>query len=370
MVDQRVSNLADILVNYSVEVERGHTVHIGCWPFNPAAIPYLQEVTRSVLDAGGHPLLDLEPEFLGYLLLLGADDDQLGFVDPRAEWMFKNLDRSIVLTCEENTRRLTNTDPQRQAILAGAYKELQEEFYERAAEGSVRWVYTLVPTEGYAQNAEMSLQEFQSYYFRSTYADQDDPITYLQAMGKEQERLAKWFDGKSDVTIRGPNVDLRLSIKGRPFINCSGQENLPDGEIFTGPVEDSAEGWIRFSYPAVEKGREVTGVELKFDKGKVVEASADKNEQFLLAALEVDEGARYIGEFAFGLNYEITQSVKNILFDEKIGGSIHLALGFGYPESGSKNSSAIHWDLITDMKEGGEVVIDDELVYQNGRFLI
>ena len=370
MTDIRISNLAEILVNYSVEVDQGQMVHIGCWPFNTSALPYLQEVTRAVLKAGGYPLLDLEPEFFSNVLFDEGDDAQISFVDPRLLWGARELDRSIVFTCEENTRRLTGVDPERQTRWVAANREVQDIFYRRAAEGSLRWVLTLVPTSGYAQDAEMSLEEFEDYFFKATFADIDNPIDKLTSMREEQDRIISWLAGKKELRVQGPNVDLTLSIDGRPFINCYGDENLPDGEIFTAPVEDSAEGWIRFTYPAVSSGREVTGVELQFEAGKAVKATAEKNEEFLLASLDMDEGARFIGEFAFGMNKAIDRHIKNILFDEKIGGTIHLALGFGYPESGSKNKSALHWDMICDMKDGGQVLADDEMFYKDGEFLI
>ncbi len=370
MADIRISNLADILVNYSVEVEPGHLVGIDCWPFNSSALPYLQEVTRAVLKAGAHPLFDLEPEFFSNILFDEGDDSQISFVDPRMIWGAQELDRSITFTCEENTHRLSGVDPERQARRSAAYREFQDIFYGRAAEGSMRWVYTLVPTSAYAQDAEMSLEEFENFFFKATFADIDNPIDKLTSIREEQDRIISWLAGKKELIVQGPNVDLTLSIKGRPFINCYGDANLPDGEIFTAPVEDSAVGWIRFTYPAVSSGREVAGVELQFEAGKAVKATAEKNEEFLLASLNMDRGARFIGEFAFGMNKAIDRHIKNILFDEKIGGTIHLALGFGYPESGSKNKSALHWDMICDMKGGGQVLADGEMFYKDGEFLI
>ena len=195
------------------------------------------------------------------------------------------------------------------------------------------------------------------------------PIEYWQSVKEEQSRIVIALNGHEQVEVRGPNCDLRLSIKDRKFLNACGENNMPDGEVFTGPVEDSVEGHVRFSYPSVLLGNEVEGVELVFKEGKVVEAHAEKNQQFLDTMLETDEGARYLGEFAVGLNYGVDRITKNILFDEKIGGSIHMALGAGYPETGSVNKSAIHWDMITDMRDGGEILVDGELFYKDGRFV-
>jgi aminopeptidase len=171
------------------------------------------------------------------------------------------------------------------------------------------------------------------------------------------------------VVLRGPNVDLSLSINGRKFLNAAGKSNMPDGEVFTGPVEDTLNGFVRFSYPAIYSGVLVEGVELTFSNGKVTQARAEKNQAFLMEMLESDTGARYVGEFAIGTNYEINRFSHNILFDEKLGGSFHMALGAGYPETGSHNKSIIHWDMICGMQKDAEILLDGEVVYKNGKFV-
>lgn len=177
------------------------------------------------------------------------------------------------------------------------------------------------------------------------------------------------IEGHDQVVVRGPNVDLALSIKGRTFRNASGQHNMPDGEIYTAPVEDTANGWVRFPYPAISQGRVVEGIELIFEAGKVVQARAQKNQDFLLQMLATDPGACFLGEFAIGTNFEINRFTGNILFDEKIGGTFHLAVGSGYPETGSQNKSAIHWDMICDLRTDSEIIVDGEPVYRNGQFV-
>ena len=200
--------------------------------------------------------------------------------------------------------------------------------------------------------------------------DQNDPIGYWRSISAKQDRIVNWLKGKKSVHLVGKGTDLRLSIAGREFINCDCQKNVPDGEVFTGPVEDSMEGHVSFSYPTIYQGREVSGVHLEFKQGKVVKASAEKNEDFLLQTLDTDDGSRYVGEFAIGTNEGIRQFTRQILFDEKIGGSFHMALGAGYPETGSKARSAIHWDMICDLRDGGQIWVDDILFYENGKFLI
>jgi aminopeptidase len=214
----------------------------------------------------------------------------------------------------------------------------------------------------------MSLSEFEDFVYSATFADQPDPIQLWRNLEANQQKYVDWLKGKRDVHVVGPNCDLKLSIAERTFINSSGTHNMPSGEIFTGPVEDSVNGWVRFTYPAIRHGRSVEGVTLKFENGRIVDATATKNEEFLLSQLNIDAGARYLGEFAIGTNFGITRFTGNILFDEKIGGTIHMAAGRGYPETGSKNESAIHWDFICDMRTDSQIVVDGDLLYKDGQF--
>ena len=216
----------------------------------------------------------------------------------------------------------------------------------------------------------MSLLEYEDFVYGATFADQPDPVQCWQEIHETQQKLIEWLAGKEQVVVRGPNIDLSLSIAGRTWMNSDGRRNMPSGEIFTGPVEDSVNGWVNFTYPAIRQGREVEGVRLKFEAGKVVDARAEKNEEYLISQLDSDPGARYLGEFAIGTNYKIQRFTKSILFDEKIGGTLHMAVGAGYPETGSKNRSSVHWDFICDMRQESEVWVDDELFYKNGEFQV
>jgi aminopeptidase len=243
---------------------------------------------------------------------------------------------------------------------------------QRGADRSLRWMSTLYPTISYAMEAEMGLAEYQDFFYRACHADENtpDPVAYWRNIKRQQDDVVKWIEGHDQVTVRGPNVDLTLSIKDRKFMNACGTHNMPDGEVYTGPVEDSANGWVRYSYPAIYQGRIVEGIELTFENGKVVKATADKNEAFLLEMLNIDPGAKYLGEFAIGLNFEIDRFTRSILFDEKIGGSFHMALGAGYPETGSVNKSQIHWDMICDLRQDSEIQMDGEIMYRNGEFVL
>lgn len=215
----------------------------------------------------------------------------------------------------------------------------------------------------------MSLTDFEDFVFGACLPDPADPIGWWQRLHERQEELVEWLRGKERVRVVAPDTELTLSIAGRTFINSDGAHNMPSGEVFTGPVEDTVEGHVRFTYPAIESGREVEDVQLWFEEGRVVKATAAKGEEFLLKTLDTDEGSRYLGEFAIGTNSGITRFTRSILFDEKIGGSFHVALGAGYPETGSQNRSAIDWDMICDLRQGGTIHVDDELLYRNGEFV-
>ena len=232
------------------------------------------------------------------------------------------------------------------------------------------WVGTQYPTFGDAQEADMSLSDYESFVYGAGHLDSTDPIKHWQKIERDQERLVKILNGLDELHVRSNDTDLRLRVKGRKWISCHGTKNFPDGEIFTGPIEDTVEGHVRFSFPAVYQGREVTDVRLEFKKGKVVAETAGKNIEFLTTMLGVDKGARFVGEFAIGTNYDIKNFTRNTLFDEKIGGTCHMALGASIPESLGKNKSAIHWDMVCDLRSGSEISADGKVIYRNGKFTI
>jgi aminopeptidase len=299
-----------------------------------------------------------------------ASEAQLDWLSPSRFKRFAEADASIYFLGSNNTRAMTNIDPNRMQQSQKARKPLTEMYLNRSAAGEFNWVLSQFPTEADAQEANMSLEEYADFVYSATFCHLEDPVAEWEKLSVMQAEKIKWLDGKKSVRLQGPNIDLSLSIEGRTFINCNGDKNMPDGEIFTGPVEDSVNGWVRYTYPSIVGGRAVSGIELKFLDGKVVEASAEQNEDLLHAQLNTDEGARYLGEFAIGTNFGIQQFTGNILFDEKIGGTIHTAIGQGYPESGAKNSSAVHWDMICDMRNDSEILVDDELFYKNGEFVV
>ncbi|MCK6562202.1 aminopeptidase [candidate division KSB1 bacterium] len=366
MSDSRLEKLAELLVNYSVSVRPGDRVVIqGGTP----AEPLLLAVYAEVVKAGGHPLLLPELPEANELFYRHASEAQLQHVSAVEKLIRETFEVMIQIDAAPNTRALNQIDPERMARRAQARAGLSHTLMQRTARGELRWVYTLFPTHGYAQDADMSLREFEDFYYQACMPDPHDPVGYWRRVAAEQDKIVAWLQGKQTVHVKAPETDLRLSIAGRPFINCAGTFNVPDGEVFTAPVEDSVAGHVCFSYPAIYRDKEVAGVRLWFEAGRVVRATAEKNEDLLRATLDTDAGARRVGEFAIATNAGITRFTRQILFDEKIGGSFHLALGASYPESGGVNESAIHWDMICDLRSGGEIWVDDELFYRNGKFL-
>jgi aminopeptidase len=367
MADPRVETVAKILVDYSVEVKPNQLVRISG---GPVGAPLILAVYQKILERGAHPFLQVELEEAKELMYTYAGDAQLDYIPPFMKEMFEQIDASIGIWTEVNTKQLTNADPAKQSRRAVAMRPLSDRLLERAAKKEVRWTGTVHPIQAFAQDAEMSLREFEDFVYSGCLVHEPDPIEAWRTISKEQQRLVDWLNKAREIHVVGPDTDLKLEVTGREWINCDGHENFPDGEIFTGPIEESLNGHIRYTYPACHFGREVEDVRLQFEDGKVVKATAAKNEEFLLKMLESDEGAKYVGEFAFGTNSGIQRFTKNTLFDEKIGGTIHLALGKGYPESGSKNRSAIHWDMVCDLRKGGEVRVDGTLFLKDGKILI
>ncbi len=367
MSDPRIKKLADVLVNYSTKVKPGEWVMVY---YHPLAEPLAGEVFRAVLQAGGHPTGAVDSDLLLEVLHRYGSDEQLLWVSPIEELAYRKSDVGIVLIGSNNTHYMSSIDLQKQVKRAESQGELLRVMMERTGSGDFRWVLSQYPCQAFAQDADMNLTDFEAFIHSSMFTDQEDPVVSWKKVHDEQQQIVDWLKGKKQVTVKSPNANLTLSIAGRDFINADGTYNMPSGEVYTSPIEDSANGWIEFTYPAIHLGREVTGIRFEIEKGKVVNATADKNEEFLLGILDTDEGSRVLGEFAIGTNYGIQEFTGSILYDEKIGGSFHIATGLGFPEIGGKNVSAIHWDFICDIKEDSEIRVDGELLYKDGKFVI
>jgi aminopeptidase len=366
MIDRRLERLAYILVYHSLRIKKHDLFVISG---SHLAAPLIREVYKQALEAGAHPYTNIGIDGLAELYYKHSSDAQLKYVSPIDKFEIQRINARLSIISPENTRNLTGVDPKKQALSSKAHHEIMKIFLNRAAKKTLRWCVTQYPTQASAQDAEMSLQGYEDFVFEAAHANAKDPLAYWKAVYKEQEKIKKFLETKKKLHVLAKDTDLTVNVTGRTWINCFGQENFPDGEVFTGPVESSTQGCIRYTFPLSYGGREVEDVQFWFEKGKVVKATASKAEKFLQTMLATDPGATRLGEFSFGTNYGVKQYTKNMLFDEKIGGTIHLAVGAGYPETGSKNKSSIHWDMVCDLRKHGEVYADNELIYRNGRFL-
>ncbi len=367
MRDPRVANLAKILVGYSTGVKEGET----CLIEGPvAAEPLIAAVYDEVMRAGAHPVLSVAFDGQPESYFRHASDAQLEWISPVSRWAAEEADCRVVIGADTNTRALSGIPPERQTKRQAATRGLIQQTMQRSADGEHRWVYTLFPTAAYASDAEMSLTDFEDFYFSACLADSDDPLGAWKEASEDTRRLADWTNGHTEVHIKGPGTDIRLGVEGRTFIPCFGDRNMPDGEFFTGPVESSVEGEVSFHLPAMISGREVSGVRFRFEGGKIVDASAERGEEFLIQLIDTDEGARRLGELGIGTNYKIDRGTRDVLLDEKIGGTVHMAVGASYPESGGENESAVHTDLVCDLRQGGRIEVDGELLQEDGVFQV
>lgn len=365
-MDSRTENLAKILVSHSAKITKGDRVAIEA---STAAEPLVRALYREVLIAGGHPYPLLKiPEQERELFTLG-NDGQLAHVDQLRLTAYQEFESRFRIYSSTNPQQLSDFPGEKGVLAQQSRAPILKTQLDRGSRKEFKWVTTLFPTQAYAKQAGMGLTAYQDFVYSACHADQPNPIELWQDIKTQQDAALSLFEGGDQIELQGPNIDLNLSVKDRKFINCFGGNNMPDGEIFTGPVEDSLNGWVRYSFPAIYGGVMVQGVELEFKDGKVVQARAEKQQEYLQQLLDSDPGARFAGEFAVGTNASIQQFTGNILFDEKIGGTIHIALGSGYPETGSENQSSIHWDMICDMREDSSIKVDGVQVFKNGEFI-
>lgn len=366
MTDPRVEKMASVICNWSLQLKAGDRLAILAMP---DGLPLAREVFSRALALGALPhirLLDPETE---EILYRQGSDDQLRHVPEYEKTELETIDCRLAIRCENNPYALASIPATRLALGRASRGPLLNRMLERKAKGELRTCLTRFPNTAAAQAAGMSLVEYEDFVFQACFLDRPDPVAAWQQLSNDQQHLADLLSGVKTLGFESEDTRLELSVAGRRWINSDGKANFPSGEVFTGPVEDSAEGRIKFDIPAFNSGRKVEGVELEFSKGRVISARAAAGNDLLTALLETDAGAKSLGEVAFGLNYSIQRPTGEILFDEKIGGTIHLALGAGYPETGAQNRSAIHWDLIKTMTPG-RVVADGRVIYQDGRFIV
>lgn len=369
MYDPRLDRLAQVLVRYSTGVKKGDVVRIR---MPTLAEPLALAVYKEVLRAGGHPIMRMAPGECQELLARYGSPAQLDYLYPIDLEEYKTINADIAAWAHRNTRAMSNVDPQKQAAMSKARKPLLETALSRMTKkgkAKLRWVGTQYPCNASAQDAEMSLTEYSDFVFNAGLLHLPNPVAAWKKIHTTQQRVVDFLNKAHEVRFIVPGgTDIRFGVKGRCWINCDGINNFPDGEVFTGPIESATEGEIRFNFPAVYQGREVADVFLRFKAGKVVEASASKGKDFLFQMMDQDQGGRVLGELAIGTNYAVTKFTRNTLFDEKIGGTVHMALGAAYPETGGKNKSALHWDLVCDLRRGGRIEVDGKVISVNGRF--
>ncbi|HEU4480745.1 MAG TPA: aminopeptidase, partial [Actinomycetota bacterium] len=357
----------DILIDYSTKVKEGDLVAIGG---TYLCEPLMLALYERCLQRGAHPKLKPSLPAAEPLFYRLATDDQLEYIWEPDRWFNDNIDVNISIIGDLNTRQLSKVDPARQVVAAKARKPLIDNFFRRAAAGEVRWLVTLFPTEAVAMEAQMSLAEYEDFYYQACLIDESDPVAEWRKVAERHQRMIEWMEGRNEVHITGEGTDLYLEVGGRVWLPADGGENFPDGEIFTGPQETKTRGHITFSYPAIYGGVAVEGARLEFEGGRVVDARADRNEDYLVKTLDTDPGARVLGEIGIGTNYGITDFTGEILLDEKIGGTVHLAVGASYPESGGTNESAIHWDMVCDLRRGGSITVDGDPLMEDGKLVI
>jgi aminopeptidase len=367
MTDPRVAKLAHLLVNYSLELKPGQVVRLDG---GTVAAPLVRELYREALRAGAYPRTRVEVDGIDVIAVGEASDEQLTFVSEIDRFEIDHVDAIVTIWADRNTRALSQADPQRVSKKIASRRKLTNRLWERIDEGNAKWVGTRFPTDAHAQDAEMSLAEYEDFVYGACHVRSDeDPVAHWRGVSVELNARARELNTVTELRVVGPDTDLRVNVAGREWLAADGKLNMPDGEIFTSPVETATEGEIRFSFPAIFQGRGVEDVRLRFEGGRVVRAEAGNGNDFLQSLLDMDDGARILGEVAFGLNYEIDRFTHDILFDEKIGGTMHFALGSSFKKLGGRNESGLHWDLICDLRADGEVYADGELVWKAGQFL-
>lgn len=373
MVDLRLQRLAKVLAHYSLGLRKGDRVAIRT---EPLAAPLLLELIREALRAGAHPEYFISIPGAMEIMFQEASDEQLRYIPAAQRTVVEEYEAAITIIAAENTKAMSGINPERMAVKQQAMSAMSATQLKRTnpddryAPGSLRWNGVLFPTNASAQDAQMSLADFEDFVYRAYFLDEEDPVACWQELSKQQERIVQWLKGKHTVHLRGQDTDLTFSIEGRSFINDDAHYNMPGGEFFTGPVETTANGFIRYSFPATFQGRSIEDVRLRFENGVVVEARAAQGQDFLDQMLSLDEGARRLGEFAFGNNKNVDRCIKHTLFDEKMGGTVHLALGASIPQTGGVNQSALHWDMVCDLRNGSEVRVDSELFSKDGHFVV
>ncbi len=367
MAESILQKFARTLVRYSLDTRPGDLFVIRS---TTLAVPLVREVYAEALRADANPVVRLSFDGQEDIFHNEASEEQIAWIGPSDLIDAEQVTARLMIQAPFNTRGGAHRNPAGPKLRARAVAALGRISSARSASGEMRWCGTLFPTHALAQEAEMSQLEYEEFVYKAMFLDKDDPAAEWRAFSKEQQSKVDYLDQVSELRIVAEDTDLRMQVAGRKWMNSDGHRNFPSGEVFTGPIEETVNGHIRFTFPAIRGGAAVENVRLKFENGRVVDASATGGEEILLRELETDEGARYLGEVAIGNNYGIQRFTRNTLFDEKIGGTIHVALGNSYPETGGKNVSAVHWDMVCDLRQGGAVYADGQVIHENGQWKV
>lgn len=360
------SKYAQLLIDYSLEIKKNDRLLIRSTYISE---PLLREVHKAALGAGAHPEFSISFHGQEKIFYDYSSDEQLSYVSPRLKLVSDEYEAMLSISAPFDMKELMDVDPHKIQKVHIARGEINKTMLKRHTEGSFKWSLCVFPTTAAARECGMSLEEYQEFVFSACFLFEEDPVSKWNDIKNRQQRIVEYLTGKNEIKYIGKEIDITFSAKGRKWINSAGTNNMPSGEIFTCPVEDSVNGKVRFSYPGFYLGKEIEDIRLEIKDGQVVKWEAAKGRELLDKILEIP-GARRFGEAAIGTNKGIDKFTKNMLFDEKIGGTIHMALGASLAEAGGVNDSAIHWDMLADMHDGGQIFADGELIYQNGDFLI
>ncbi len=370
MRDQRIDKWADVLVKFSLAAKPGESAFL---LGDPEALPLIEAVYEKFILSKVNVECMLLYRPLTEFLLQHGSEEQIAFTPFARLAGVEKYDLYLYIGANNNSKMLSQINPKKQSFAAAGYKPILNTILGRSAKGEMRWCYTMFPTSSAAQDAEMGNRGYEEFVLHAGFLNEDAPIQAWQNLEKKHDYLIQFLEKKKELRFQSEQgTDLKVNIAGMKWVNCCGKINFPDGEVYTGPNLKAADGGVngivRYSLPTIYRNVEVHDIELVFQQGAVIEARASKNEAFLHEMIAQDAGAKFVGEIAIGTNDHIQACTKNILFDEKIGGTFHLALGKGYPETGNTNESALHWDMIFDLRKGGTIKADDELILQNGTF--
>lgn len=360
-----LTKYADLLVNYCVEIKKGDNLYVSS---TTLAEPLIKEIYRSALRAGANVEVDLAFREKGRIFLQEAEKHQLEYLPTLQKKAMETFDAYLYIRAPFNLKEEQNVDVEKAKIRQAAMKAISKTYFERTATRALKRNLCQYPTQASAQQAGMSLEEYENFVYGACKLFADDPMQEWLNVRASQQKVTDLLNKRKKVRYKGNGIDIEFSCDERTWINSDGQTNMPSGEVYTSPVEDSVNGVIRFSMPSIYMGNEVEEVTLWVKDGYIEKWEAKRGKDFLDKLFQM-EGTRRFGEAAIGTNYDIDRITKNILFDEKMGGTVHMAIGQSYLQCGGKNQSPVHWDMITDMTDGGEIYADEEKIYENGKFI-